>query len=241
LSTTNGVLRVGAAFPDPPFEVSSHPPSGLDHDLTRAIARELRLTWELRRYTGADFDGIFAGLGARYDIVASGATITDHRQDLARWCEPYLRSGQSLTVDADRTPAVRSTDDLTGLVLGVQNGNTSEPVARGLQADGKVHDVKVYAYDEILVALDDLESGTIGAFMKLEPVMRWLTAMRPSLQVVETGITTERIAVAVALADERLAAAIDRALATMRRQGTLAEIGARWLHGSDPAATEMAT
>jgi ABC-type amino acid transport substrate-binding protein len=230
-------LRVGAAFPDPPFEVAGDPPSGFDVELMHAIARELDRTWELHRYDGADFDGIFAGLGERYDVVASGATVTDHRRTLARWCNPYLQSGQSLVVDVHRTPGVRSKDDLADLVLGVQKGNTSEPVARRLHADGKVNDVRIYAYDEILGALDDLEAGTIGAFMKLEPVMRWLTAQRPSLEVVETGITRELIAVAVGFGDERLAAAINEAQRAVRDRGDLDRFGRRWLDDNDPKAT----
>jgi polar amino acid transport system substrate-binding protein len=232
-------LRVGAAFPDPPFEVVGGPPTGVDVELMQAVARDLGLTWQLHRYDGADFDGIFAGLGERYDVVASGATVTDYRKTLALWCEPYLRSGQSLVVNTDRTPGVRSTEDLAGLVLGVQKGNTSEPVACRLHANGKVKDVKVYAYHEILIALQDLEGGTIGAFMKLEPVMRWLTARRPALKVVETGITTELIAVAVELGENGLAAAINDAQRMLRDRGHLAEIAQRWLADSDPTATAV--
>lgn len=234
-------LRVGAALPDPPFEVAGDRPTGLDVELTQALASEMGLEWQPHRYEGADFEGIFAGLGERYDVVASGATVTAHRKTVARWCDPYLRSGQSLVVDRRRTPEVASTDDLHDVVLGVQEGNTSEPVARRLHADGKVKAVKLYAYDDIRVALHDLETGTIGAFMKLEPVMRWLTAKRPALAVVETGITTEQIAMAVHLGNAPLAAAINDAQRNLRDRGVLAEIGARWLADSDPHATVIIT
>lgn len=233
------VLRVGSAFPDPPFEVSGEPPTGLDVDWMRAVARELEARYELHRYDGADFEGIFSGLGERYDVVASGATVTDHRRTLARWCEPYLRSGQSLVVNARRTPRARTIDDLAGLVLGVQNGNTSEPVARRLRTAGKVADVRIYPYDGILTALADLDAGRLGAFMKLEPVMRRLTADRPDLAVVQTGITAELLAVAVRTGDDALADEIDRAQRALRARGTLAELATRWLAGSDPAATAV--
>jgi polar amino acid transport system substrate-binding protein len=230
-------LRVGSAYPDPPFEVSGPTPTGFDIDLMTAIAADLGRPLSLHRYAGADFDGIFAGLGRDYDVVASGATITAHRRTLARWCAPYVRSGQSLVVDVDATPDVRGTDDLRGLVLGVQDGNTSEPVARALHAAGKVADVRVYPYDGIRTALDDLARGRLGAFMKLEPVMRWLTADRPSLAVVRTGITTELLGVAVARDDAELAAAIDAAQRELCRRGALAAMGRRWFADSDPEAT----
>jgi polar amino acid transport system substrate-binding protein len=101
--------------------------------------------------------------------------------------------------------------------------------------------VKVYAYQDIGVALEDLEGGRIGGFMKLEPVVRWLTAGRSALRVVQTGITSELLAVAVALEDSVLAQQLDTALLGLRRRGKLESIGRRWLGGSDPEATRMLT
>jgi hypothetical protein len=77
--------------------------------------------------------------------------------------------------------------------------------------------------------------------MKLEPVMRVLTHDRPALRVVQTGITDERIASAVRLDDGHLATAIDTAQRTLATDGTLAELGRRWLADSDPTATSMIT
>jgi ABC-type amino acid transport substrate-binding protein len=233
-------LRIGSALPDPPFEVGATPARGLDVDLTRAISARLGRAWSLHRYDGADFDGIFAGLDdGRWDVVASGATVTEHRQGLARFCTPYLRSGQSLVARRDREPAVRSIDDLHDDVVGVQRGNTSEPVVRALVEQHRIGDVRVYAYDEILHALDDVERGAIGGFMKLEPVMRWLIADRPTLTVAQTGITDERIALSVRIGNDELAAQIDDAQRALAADGTLARLGAEWLRASDPGATAM--
>lgn len=236
------LLRVGSAFPDPPFDDSRHPPSGLDVDLMRAVATHLGRRYEPHRYAGGDFEGIYEALAkGDFDVVTSGATITDHRATTARFCTPYLRSGQSLVVDTTRTPTITSTSTLSDAVLGVQRGNTSEPVAGRLLAEGRVRDVRRYDYDAILTALDDLQAGRIQAFMKLEPVMRELTRDRPTLGVVQTGITDERIASAVRLDDAALADAIDGAQRALAADGTLAALGRRWLGDSDPHATSMMT
>src|SRR5258708_29155010 len=70
-------LRVGAALPDPPFELMGKDgPAGFDIDLMRRIAEKLGREWRLVPYKGADFNGIFAGLDSgSYDCVASGTTI----------------------------------------------------------------------------------------------------------------------------------------------------------------------
>ena len=230
LTVEPGLLRVAAAFPDPPFDVAGEPPSGFDMELTQAVARELGLRWQLVRYEGDGFEGIFAGLAdGRWDAVASGATITERRQGSALFCRPYLRSGQSLVASPGQRPDLRSLDDLAGRSLGVQRGNTSEPVAQRLLAEGRVGKVATYAYHDILAALADLEAGRLDAFMKLEPVMRWLVRDRPKLAVVQTGLTDERLAIAVRLGNTVLAQAIDDAQQRLAAQGVLAELQRRWL------------
>ena len=116
---------------------------------------------------------------------------------------PYAVSGQSLVVDVTRHPDVHGIDDLKGLVIGVQQGNTSQPVADKLVAEHRAARVRVYAYDEIEKALDDLSSGGCDAFMKLAPVTAWFVRDRKKLKVVETGITVGRLASACARAIPR--------------------------------------
>jgi ABC-type amino acid transport substrate-binding protein len=225
------LLRVGAALPDPPFELmGANGPDGFDIELMRLIAQAMGRTWQLVRYTGGDFNGIFAGLDSgAYDCVASGTTITPQRQQAADFCAPYVLSGQSLTVDVTRHPNVCSTGDLRGLVIGVQQGNTSQPVAERLVAEGRAARVRVYPYDAIETALDDLSTVGCDAVMKLAPVMHFLTRDRPKLKVVESGITRELLGVCVRKGDAELRGAIDKAQQVLRDDGTLARLIARWL------------
>jgi polar amino acid transport system substrate-binding protein len=224
-------LKVGAALPDPPFEfVGQDGPAGFDIALMQRIAGKLGRTWQLVRYDGADFNGIFAGLDSgAYDCIASGTTITPGRAERADFCAPYALSGQSLVVDATRHPRVRGVDDLEGLVIGVQHGNTSEPVADKLVAEHRAARVRVYAYHAIEQALDDLSSGGCDAFMKLAPVTAWLVRDRPRLKVVQVGITAEQLGICVRTGNTALRAAIDKAQAELVADGTLATLIAQWL------------
>jgi len=228
-----GILCVGAALPDPPFELmEGDKPSGFDIALMQAIAAELHLEWRLIRYTDDDFNGIFAGLAnGTYDCVASGATITLERKRIATFCAPYVRSGQSLVCNIEVTPHIRSIDDLRGMTIGVQHGNTSEPIVHRLLTEGKVAEVRSCAYHDIGVMLDDLEAGRIGAVMKLAPVMRWLTRGRPTLRVMQEGITDEKLGVAVRLGDEALRKAINGAQARLEDNDVLPGLVNKWLQG----------
>jgi polar amino acid transport system substrate-binding protein len=224
-------LRVGAALPDPPFEfVTKDGPAGFDIALMQRIAAMLGRRWKLVPYTGSDFNGIFAGVDdGSYDCVASGTTITPGREAITDFCTPYAISGQSLVVDVKRNSDVHGIADLKGLVVGVQQGNTSQPVAEKLVAENRAARVRVYAYHEIEQALDDLTSGGCDAFMKLAPVTTWFVRDRPRLEVVETGITVERLGICVRRGDLALRNAICEAQAALAADGTLAMLIKRWL------------
>jgi ABC-type amino acid transport substrate-binding protein len=197
-------LRVGAAFPDPPFN-GMPDNAGLDIDLMTAIAESLGATAEFIPYQGTDFNGIFDALNAgEYDCVVAGTTVTPEREKKAKFVPPYLISGQSLAVDTMRLPHVRSIDDLDGLTIGVQQGNTSQPIGDRLVAAGKAAQVRVYDYGSIRSAHTDLTTGACDAFMKLAPVLTELVKPIPRVEVVQRGISVENIGIAVPIADQGL-------------------------------------
>jgi polar amino acid transport system substrate-binding protein len=223
-------LRVGAALPDPPFEfMTSNGPAGFDIALMQRIAERLDRKWELVQYQGADFNGIFAELNDAYDCIASGTTITPDRERVADFCAPYVVSGQSLVVDPSRHPNVHGINDLKGLVIGVQQGNTSQPIAERLVAEHRAARVRIYAYDEIEKALGDLSSGGCDVFMKLAPVTEWYVRDRPILKVVETGITREYLGISVRKGNAALRNAIEAAQAALMKDGTVSALVAQWL------------
>jgi ABC-type amino acid transport substrate-binding protein len=222
-------LSVGAAFPDPPFN-GMPDNTGLDIDLMTAIAESLGATVEFNPYQGTDFNGIFDALNAgAYDCVAAGTTVTPERETKARFVPPYLISGQALAVDTMRLPHVRSIDDLKGLTIGLQQGNTSQPIANELVAQGKAAGVRVYDYGAIRAALTDLTTGACDAFIKLAPVLTELVAPVPGVEVVQRGISTENIAIAVPLGDHSLLGHITAAQERLEKDGTLQLLRRKWL------------
>jgi len=222
-------LRVGAAYPDPPFN-GMPDDGGLDIDLMTAVAEKLDMSVAFVAFEGTDFNGIFDALSSgSFDCIAAGTTVTPAREKKAKFVPPYLISGQSLAVDTRRLPAVRSIDDLEGLTIGVQQGNTSGPIAEKLVADGKAARVRVYDYGDIRGALEDLTTGGCDAFMKLGPVLTELVKPIADVEVVQRAITTENIAIAVGFDDQELLARITVAQAALEDDGTLQRIRRKWL------------
>jgi ABC-type amino acid transport substrate-binding protein len=221
-------LRVGAAFPDPPFN-GMPDAAGLDIDLMTEIAKVLGVAVEFVPYTGVDFNGIFDALGSAYDCVTAGTTVTPERETKAQFVAPYLVSGQSLAVDTTRLPHVHTIDDLIGLTVGVQQGNTSQPIADELVARGKAASVRVYDYGTIRTALTDLTTGGCDAFMKLAPVLTELVKPVRGVEVVQRDISVENIAIAAPLGDQRLLRHIAAAQEALEQDGTLHRIRQKWL------------
>jgi ABC-type amino acid transport substrate-binding protein len=208
--------------------------AGLDIDLMTAIAESLGATVEFIPYEGKDFNGIFDQLNSgAYDCVAAGTTVTPERENKAQFVPPYLISGQSLAVDTTRLPHVKSIDDLEGLTIGVQQGNTSQPIADRLVAAGKAAAVRVYDYGNIRTALTDLTTGACDAFMKLAPVLTELARPVPGVEVVQPGISVENIAIAVSRSDQALLARITVAQEELEQDGTLQLLRRKWLGNAD--------
>jgi ABC-type amino acid transport substrate-binding protein len=155
--------------------------------------------------------------------------VTAGRQRLAAFCEPYLISGQSLAVDVTRHPQVHTVDDLAGLIVGVQQGNTSQSIAEALVAQGKARAVRVYDYGTIKTAIWNLTTGECDAFMKLAPVLTELVRPVDGVEVVQRGISTERIATAVRRSDGALLHRINAAQDELEKAGRLPHLRRTWL------------
>lgn len=223
------VLKVGVAYPDPPFN-GMPGNTGLDIELMTALAGKLGDDVEFVPYQGADFEAIFDRLrDGDYDCVIAGTTVTPERAAKAAFLPPYVISGQGLAVDTGRLPHVHSVDDLTGLTIGVQRGNTSEAIAERLVAEGRAARVRVYDYGALSTAIAELVAGGCDAVMKLAPVLGELVKSVPGVEVVQRNLSVEDIAIAVNPADTALLARLQVAQAELEEDGTLQRLRRKWL------------
>lgn len=231
VQTSGAGLTVGIVCPDPPFNAMPGG-GGLDIDLMTAIAEALGESVEFVSYDAdcSDYEGVFDRLAAGvYDCVAAGATVTAERERKVAFLPPYAISGQALAVDTGRLPQIRSIDDLSGLTIGVQRGDTGEQLAERLVAGGRAGHVRVYDYGAVGTAIADLSAGGCDAVIKLAPVLTELTRHVPEVEVVQRGITTEDIAIAVNPSDQALLGRLQVAQAELEADGTLQRLRRRWL------------
>ncbi|MBX7432952.1 ABC transporter substrate-binding protein [Mycobacterium sp. Y57] len=222
-----GTLRVGIAYPDPPFN-GMPGDTGLDVELMTAVAERLGESAEFIRYAGADAGGVIDGLCAGACDCAAGITVTVERQRVVAFTPAYLITGQALAVDTARHPHVRSVDDLAGLTVGVCATGAGRPLAQRLAAAGRVGAVETFD-GGIGAALSALTSGGCDAVFGQGPALTESTKPLTGVDVVQKGLSTDPVAIAVAAHDGHLLGRIGDALSALESDGTLQRLRRRWL------------
>jgi polar amino acid transport system substrate-binding protein len=220
-----GILAVGSCLDFPPFEsVEGGDEVGFDVDLTEEIASRLDLEVEWVR---ADFDTIFTAVaGNQFDMVAAASTITEEREQVVDFSDPYYISRQSLVVNTTETPDIQSTDDIgEGDVIGVQRGTTGKQWAEdNLAAQG----AQIRTYGLAPDAFRDLEAGNITAIVNDEPASAEIILDLQGLEIVEPIDTDENYGFAFSPENPELREAANQALQEIFDDGTYEEIFARY-------------
>ncbi len=221
---TRGTLTVGSCLDYKPFEYkdSKGNLTGFDVEIMEAIAKRMGLsevTW-----VKSNFNTIFTALatGQKFDAVAAASTITDKREQIVDFSNPYYNSRQSLAVNIQKTPDITTTDDLkSGDTVGVQKGTTgSDWATTNLAPKG----IQVRTYTAVTDAFTDLEAGRLTGIINDEPSSIGQVADRPALKVVQPIDTGEHYGIAINPKNPTLKPAIDASLAAIIADGTYKEI-----------------
>src|SRR5918996_5862113 len=121
-----GMLSVGTDAPFPPFEIGRPPNvSGYDIDVMNGIGEQLGLEVE---YTNTGFGAIFRDTAnGLFDTAAAASTILRERERVVDFTDPYYEAQQALLVPEGSD--IASVDDLSGAIVGAQDGTTGETYA----------------------------------------------------------------------------------------------------------------
>ena len=223
-----GTLKVGSCLDYQPFEfIEGGDEKGFDVDLSEAIAQELGIQVEWVR---ADFDTIFTAVAAnQFDMVAAASTITEERDQVVDFSDPYYNARQSLAVNTEKTADVATTDDIgEGDTIGVQKGTTGRDWAKeNLEPQG----AQIRTYTSITDAFRDLEAGRLTGIINDEPSSQEIVKDLTGVEVVEGIDTGEHYGLAFSPDNPELRDAVNEALAKLIEDGTYAEIFEQYFPG----------
>ncbi len=216
------IIGSDTAYPPMEFINDDREIVGFDVDMMNAIAELVNAEVQ---FETANFDAIFAALaGGEYDLVVSAVSVTEERDEIIDFSEPYLSVGQVLAVQEENTEII-SVDDLSeGVIVGVQRGTTGEQAA----LDAGIPDSDIRRYDTIDLAFQDLATGAVDAVIADGPPTAQYTEELAGLKAVGGPFTTEDYAIALQEGDAELQEAVNAALNQLKENGILEELMEKW-------------
>jgi ABC-type amino acid transport substrate-binding protein len=222
---------VGSCLDYSPFEYYKKGQlKGFDVDIVDAIGKKLNLKVQ---WVKSNFNTIFNAVSAhKFDMVAAASTITAQRKKIVNFSEPYYDALLSLTINKDKTPSIKSTNDLKkGDIVGVQKGTTSAIWAsQHLAPKG----IQIKSFTSAPDSMSDLESGRVVGVINDLPSSVSIVKNRPSLAVVEPIQAGQHYGLAFAPDTPQLTIAVNKAFEALVADGTYETIYHRYFQGPVP-------
>jgi cystine transport system substrate-binding protein len=219
---TAGTLTVATEGTYRPFsyhEDGSGDLVGYDVEIAEAVADELGLDIEFQE---TQWDAIFAGLDAgRFDVIANQVSINPEREESYLFSTPYTVS-PSVVVVNEGDDSISSFEDLAGKTTA--QSLTSNFYQLAVDAGANVEAVEGWAQ---AVAL--LEQGRVDATVNDKLTYLDYLKQTPDAKLAVAAETDpSESALTFAKDKTALVKAVDEALAELREEGVLAELGEKY-------------
>ncbi len=209
---------VGTSADFPPFEyVQNGKYVGFDIDLINEIAKIEGFKIQIRDMS---FDSLIPALRAGViDIAIAGMTITDEREKIVDFSEPYWHADQDVIVKKDSKFTVTV---LCGKhKVGVQTGTTGDLwVSDHLVKPGLLNPNNVKRYQSFIYSLQALLNGSVDANVLDSPVAERFAKIKP-VKIVATLVTGESYGIAVKKGNAELLNKINDALKKLESSGKM--------------------
>ena len=214
------VMATNAEFP--PYEFyDGDKIVGIDAEIAQAIADELGMELEIEDIA---FDSIIPEIvSGKADMALAGMTVTEDRKASVDFSDTYATASQMIIVKEDSE--IAGPDDLKGVTVGVQLGTTGDIYVSDLEADGTT----VERYNKGFEAVQALSQGKIDAVVIDGEPAKTFVSETEGLKILDEAFTVEEYAIAVKKGNTELLDKVNGALETLKDNGTLDEIVAKYI------------
>ena len=221
------------------FEEKNGNYAGFDIELAKYVSKKLGITVH---FQPIDWDMKETELqNGTIDAIWNGYSATDERREKVAFTIPYMQNTQILVVK--KTSGIHSVEDMTGKVLGAQNGSSGmldfEEHPEVLKNRVKGGDAD--QYQSVNEAIIDLKNDRIDALL-IDRVYAdyYLTTegIADEYDTIPSGFESESFAVGVRLADKKLLEALNKAFKELYQEGIFQQISQKWF-GEDVATPEV--
>ncbi|WP_075735937.1 transporter substrate-binding domain-containing protein [Streptomyces acidiscabies] len=228
-----GQLTTCTHLPYPPFQSEiDGKVQGFDVSLIDLVAKDLGVKQTILDTPFENFKtGAFLNSG-ECDVAAAGMTITAERKKNVDFSDPYFDATQAVLVD--KKSGLTSLADVRtkNAKLGAQAQTTGEDYAKKQGFDP-------VSFESSDAVLNGLRTGQVKAVIIDYPVVQgWLKtkANADAFKVVDNLNTGEQYGFTVEKGNAKLLAAINKALAQARSDGTYKTLYEKWIGPYDAAA-----
>ena len=226
-----GQLTTCTHLPYPPFQSEiDGKVQGFDVALIDLVAEDLGVKQEILDTPFENFKtGAFLNSG-ECDLAAAGMTITDERKKNVDFSDPYFEATQAVL--ADKSAGIASFADLKGKKVGTQAQTTGEDYAKSKGIDS-------VSFESSDAVLNGLRTKQVDAVIIDYPVVQgWLKdkANADAFEVAEQINTGEEYGFTVKKGNTKLVAAINKALAEAKSDGTYKKLYEQWIGPYDESA-----
>ncbi|MGE5404689.1 MAG: basic amino acid ABC transporter substrate-binding protein [Candidatus Saccharibacteria bacterium] len=227
---TEKILKVGSETAYPPFEVQDKNGQyvGFDMDLIRAIGKAEGYKVEI---ISLPFTGLIPALkSGNIDAAISAMTITDERKKSVDFSDPYIDSGQIISMRSDDTRPITKLEDLKGLVIAVQMGTTGQDQAEKVVAlDAKT---QVKKFDSVDQAFLELKNKGADVCIIDQPVtLNYITKGHPEIKMVGKMFTDEKYGISVNKGNKKVLDVINSGLKKVKANGEYDKIFKKHIGG----------
>ena len=221
------------------FEEKNGNYAGFDIELAKYVSKKLGITVH---FQPIDWDMKETELqNGTIDAIWNGYSATDERREKVAFTIPYMQNTQILVVK--KTSGIHSVEDMTGKVLGAQNGSSGmldfEEHPEVLKNRVKGGDAD--QYQSVNEAIIDLKNDRIDALL-IDRVYAdyYLTTeeIADEYDTIPSGFESESFAVGVRPADKKLLEALNQAFKELYQEGIFQQISQKWF-GEDVATLEV--
>ena len=223
-----GTLLVGLEGTYPPFSFQGDDGklTGFEVEFAEQLAQHLGVKASLKP---TKWDGMLASLDSkRIDVVINQVTISDERKKKYDFCTPYTVSGIQALVKKGNEGSITGPDSLKGKKVGVGLGTNYEEWLRA-----NVQGVDIRTYDDDPTKYQDLRVGRIDAILVDRlAALDLVKKTKDTLAVAGDAFSRQEAGVAVRKGNEDLVEAINKGIAEMQKDGSLARLSEKWF-GAD--------
>ncbi len=227
-----GTLRVGLEAGYMPFEMRDKEGKivGFDVDMTTAMAKAMGVKVE---YVNTNWEGIIAALMTKkFDIIASGMTITQERNLKINFASPYILVGQTVLLNKKWKGKITSYKQLNNpkYTIASKLGTTGEQAVKRM-----IPRAKYLSYETEQEGTLEVINGRIDAFIYDLPFNAIMASSKGKGKIVhlDKPFTFEPLGWAIRKGDADFLNWLNNFMFQVRNDGTYDEIYGRWFKSSE--------